>query len=75
MDANKTKEETDRMGAKAKIKFMKMCEYWGREKGSRLKCLYWNGKRKYRYIEKRTCRDKRYKQTISVEDYETSKTM
>lgn len=43
------------MPAKKTIRKLKELEYWHNGK------LYANGKAKYRYIEKRTCRDKRYK--------------
>ena len=40
------------MSAKKNIKELKECEYWDKKKGE----LYMNGKYKYRYIIKRTCR-------------------
>jgi len=49
------------MGAKQKMCFMKELEYWAYDKKSKCMGIWGNGKRKYRYIEKRTCRDKRYK--------------
>ena len=49
------------MKAKARIRFMKECEYWCYSKRFKQMALCDNGKRKYRYIEKRTCRDRRYK--------------
>ena len=49
------------MKAKARIRFMKELEYWDYDKKTKHKTLWSNGKRKYRYIEKRTCRNKEYK--------------
>ena len=49
------------MGAKQKIRVMKELEYWAYDKKLKRMGLYWNGKRKYRYIAKRTCRDRGYK--------------
>jgi len=40
---------------------MKLCEYFDYQKGLSFKVLWSNGKCKYRYIEKRTCRGKRHK--------------
>ena len=49
------------MKAKARIRFMKELEYWDYDKLQKHLTLWSNGKRKYRYIEKRTCRNKKYK--------------
>ena len=49
------------MGAKQKIRFMKELEYWDYDKRAKRMQLWSNGKRKYRYIAKRTCRDRGYK--------------
>jgi len=45
------------MKAKARIKFLKECEWWDKKR----RILRDNGKSKYRYIIKRTCRNKDYK--------------
>ena len=55
------------MGAKKKIAFMKELEYWAYSKHQKHKTLWSNGKRKYRYIAKRTCRNKDYKQNIYLD--------
>jgi len=49
------------MKAKARIRFMKELEYWAYSKHQKHMTYWSNGKRKYRYIEKRTCRNKEYK--------------
>ena len=49
------------MKSKARIKSMKELEFWAYDKRQKHISLWANGKRKYRYIAKHTCRNKDYK--------------